>query len=132
MFKPRSFFRPLDAILVILIGAASAFGFMAFRVSEGTRAVVFIGNKKYGWYELKGTRRQVSIPTSLGPVRLEIGEGAARVAASPCRNKICIKTGAIRHSHSEIVCMPAHLLIVIEGETGPGADSHEGTDAVTF
>ncbi|MDB5106674.1 MAG: hypothetical protein JWP91_4363 [Fibrobacteres bacterium] len=131
MTQSRDFFRPLDAFLILLVAAASAWGFMSFRVTEGSRAVVFIGDGKYGWYTLDGPKRQVSIPTSLGTVRMEIGDGTVRVAASPCRNKVCVKTGAIRHSHSEIVCMPAHLLIVVEGDE-PDGSAREGTDAVTF
>lgn len=132
MFGSHGFFRPLDAILIVLVAAAAAWGFLSFRISEGTKAIVFIGNKKYGWYELGGPRRKISIPTRVGEVDMEIGDGSVRVVSSPCRNKICIKTGAIRHGHSEIVCMPAHLLIVVESDRAEKSGPGEGTDAVTF
>ncbi len=131
MFRPRAFFRPLDAVLALLLTGASAWGFLAFRFSEGTRALVYVGDRKYGWYELAGPRHEVIIPTAIGPVGLEIGDGAARVISSPCRNKICVRTGAVRRGHSEIVCMPAHLLIVIAGDE-PGRKNGEGLDAITF
>ena len=130
MFRPRSFFRPLDAILVGLVAAAACWGFLAFGVSDGTKAIVYIADKKYAWYDLTGEKREVSVPTCIGPVRLEIGEGSARVAFSPCPNKICVKTGAVRHTHEEIVCVPAHLLLVIEGDSrGHGKGE---IDAVTY
>ncbi|MEO7957941.1 MAG: NusG domain II-containing protein [Fibrobacteria bacterium] len=129
MFQSGAFFRPLDAALVILVTAASAWGFVAFRVSAGSKAVVYIANAKYAWYELSGEKHQVDLPTRIGPVRLEVGEGAARVLSSPCPNKICIKTGKVARVHGEIVCVPAHLLVVIEG---PEAGSKAGVDAITY
>jgi hypothetical protein len=129
VFRPRSFFRPLDALIALTIAAAAAWGFLAFRVSAGAKAIVYIANAKYAWYDLTGGKRLVDLPTRIGPVRLEVGEGAARVLSSPCPNKICVKTGKIAHVHGEIVCVPAHLLIVIEGaESG----SKAGVDAVTY
>jgi hypothetical protein len=130
MFRPRTFFRPLDAVLALLVAAAAAWGFLAFRFSEGARAVVYVGDKKQAWYELAGPKREVAVPTRIGDVRVEVGGGSIRVAASPCRNKACVRTGAVHGAHSEIICMPAHLLIVVEGEDRKSKDA--GLDAVTF
>lgn len=132
MFRPRTFFRPLDAILILAVSAAAGWGFLTFRLSEGSTAVVHVGNKKYGWYDLSSSQHRVIVPTPIGPMELEIGGGSARVVSSPCRNKICVKTGAIRRSHSEIVCMPARMLIILESEKADADGSGEETDAVTF
>ncbi|HKP98277.1 MAG TPA: NusG domain II-containing protein [Fibrobacteria bacterium] len=134
MFRPRSFFRPLDALLAVSVATAAVWGFLAFRVADGSRAVVYIGNRKYGWYDVAGAPRRVTVPTRIGEVSLEIGNGSARVAASPCRNKVCMRTGAIHRAHSEIVCMPAQLLIVLESDRPRDGDgkSPGGTDAVTY
>ncbi|MDQ3003217.1 MAG: NusG domain II-containing protein [Fibrobacterota bacterium] len=132
MFSPRTFFRPLDAILILTVSAAAGWGLLAFRISEGTKAVVHVGNKKYGWYELSSSRHRVFVSTHIGPMELEIGGGSARVVSSPCRNKICVKTGAISRSHSEIVCMPARMVVILESEGADADGSGEGTDAVTF
>ncbi|MDB5051759.1 MAG: hypothetical protein JWO30_4830 [Fibrobacteres bacterium] len=132
----RAFFRPLDAAVLLLVACASAWGFMAFRMEEGASVQVFIGNKKYGWYKLDGARHQVTVPTLIGPLVLEIGEGGAKVVSSPCRNKVCVRTGTIRHAHSEIICMPARVLVMMEADKdGDGAGKKEpgaGTDAVTY
>ena len=129
MFRSGSFFRPLDLVLAALIAAASAWGFMTFRVTEGARALVYIGDRKFAWHELGGGKRVVEVPTRIGTVRLEIGEGAARVLASPCPNRLCVKTGKVSRAHEEIVCVPAHLLVVIEGADG---GEEGGVDAITF
>lgn len=130
MFRSDSFFRPLDALLFILIAAAAAWGFLNFKVSEGSKAIVYLADKRYAWYDLSGDKRDVEVPTRIGPVHLEIGGGSARVISSPCPNKICVRTGAVRHVHEEIVCIPAHLLLVIEG--GADGGSKGGVDAITF
>jgi hypothetical protein len=131
MYRRDTFFRPFDAAIAILVAATSAWGFLAFRVTEGSRATVYMSNKRFAWYELGGDKRKVEIDTRIGPIALEIGQGAARVLSSPCPNKICVKTGAVRHVHGEIVCLPAHLLLVIEGDSRAGRPGGE-IDAVTF
>lgn len=128
MFHRGFYFRPLDAALVILVAAASAWGFMAFRVTEGSRVIVYLSDKKFGWYALAGEKRNVEIATRIGPIVLEIGEGSARVASSPCPNRLCVKTGKVSHAHEEIVCVPAHMLVLIEGAGGEKGE----VDAITF
>lgn len=130
MFGSGTFFRPMDALLAILIAAASAWGFMAFRVSEGARALVYVSDRKYAWYGLTGAKRLVEVPTRIGPIGLEIGEGSARVLSSPCPNRLCVKTGKVGRAHQEIVCVPAHLLVVIEGAAEWGGKDE--VDAITF
>ncbi len=114
--------------MLCAIAAASAWGLLAFRITPGARAIVFVGDNKYGWYSLDGPRHSVPIPTRIGPVNAEFGEGSARVTASPCRNQICVRTGKIAHSHAEVVCLPARLLIVIES----GEDPAGAPDAITY
>src|SRR5690606_29730659 len=106
MFRPRKFFRPLAGFLILMNDAASIWTFRAFQLTEGSQAVIYMGNRKFARYDLAGPMRAVSIPTRIGDIGLEIGEGSARVASTPCPNGICLRTGPIRFSHSEIVCLP--------------------------
>lgn len=64
-------------------------------------------------------------------VYLEIGDGMARVASSPCPGQICVKTGIIRHAPEEVACVPAQVLLILEGPAGPNPKS-KGADAITF
>ena len=138
MYRPRAFFRPLDALILLIVLGASAWGFLAFRMEAGASVRIYLGNRKYGWYPVTGAKHPVSIPTRIGPVILELGEGTAKVLSSPCRNKVCVRTGGISHAHSEIICMPAQMLVVMEGKPGAGSgggragDSGNGADAVTY
>lgn len=127
---PRPFFRPLDAAVLIAVGAAALWGFLAFRFSSAGKAVVYVGDARYGWYDLGGAARRVDVPTRIGPVTLEIGGGTARVAHSPCPNQLCVRQGTVRRAHAELICMPARLLVVLEG--GEGKDERGSIDAVTY
>jgi hypothetical protein len=127
----RAFFRPLDALLIAAVAAVSCWSFLTFRISQGPRVVVYVSNKKFAWYELAGEKREVAVPTRIGAVRLEIGGGAARVISAPCRLQLCVKAGEIRHAHEEIACVPAQMLMILEGEPGSGPHGI-GTDAITF
>lgn len=131
MFGSGSFLRPLDLALLASIAVIAGWSFLTFRATSGAKAIVYVGNMKTAWYDLKGPRQEVVVPTRIGPVRVEIGEGAARVLSSPCLNKICVKTGKVRHTHEEIVCVPAHMLVVIEGDASPGPSGGE-VDVITF
>lgn len=130
MNPTRPFFRPLDGIVLALVATASAWGFTAFRLSPGGKAEIHVGGKRFGWYALQGPDREVQVPTAIGTVRLRIGGGSAQVMASPCRNQICVRMGSARHAHSELVCMPARLLVHIAG-VASDPDGRE-TDAVTW
>ena len=131
MAGERAFIRPLDALIALCVAAASAWGFLAFRFSEAGKAVVFVGDARYGWYALGGPVREIEVPTRIGSVTLEIGGGTARIAHSPCRNQLCVRQGTVRRSHAELICMPARLLVVLEGGAGPDAGEPR-IDAVTY
>ncbi len=129
MRRSRSFFRPLDALIILTVLVASVWGFLAFRMEAGASVQVFLGNKKYGWYPVSGEIHSVTIPTKIGPVLLELGAGGARIVSSPCRNKVCVRTGRIGHSHSEIICMPAQLLVIMTGSADDGSGKPSGSGA---
>lgn len=130
MSASRPFFRPLDGLLLALVAVASAWGFTHFRVSAGGKAEIFVDGSHYGWYGLQGPDREVKVPTAIGTVRLRIGGGSAQVLSSPCRNKVCVRMGRASHAHSELVCMPARLLVLIaSADPVPGTKE---TDAVTW
>jgi len=125
----RAFFRPLDAVILILVAAAALWGFLAFRFADAGKAVVYVGSVRYGWYDLGGAVRRVEVPTRIGPVTLEIGAGTARVVHSPCPNQLCVRKGAVRRAHAELICMPARLLVALEGGSENNASP---VDAVTY
>ena len=121
----------MDLILILVILGLALFGIFTFKLTQGSRAVVYVANKKFAWYDLTMQKKTYAIPTRIGEIEIEIGNGIARVLHAPCPNQLCIKTDAIKHSHEEIVCMPGQLLIEIEGNTETNGNKAQ-TDAITY
>jgi hypothetical protein len=63
----------------------------------------------------------------IGDVRLEVRDGAVRVAASSCRNKVCVAMGAKRRRGEVIACVPNDLVVRVVG----GAAAPDVPDAVS-
>lgn len=125
-----AWFRPCDALVALVVAAASALACLALRGAPGARAVVYLDDREYGWYDLGAARRTLDVPSRIGKVRLEIGDGGARVTSSPCPNRRCIQTGTVHRLRGEISCAPARLLLVVEGEAPDGRE--EAPDAVSY
>lgn len=71
----------------------------------------------------------LSLPGQLGPVRVEVTEGRARIARSPCPGQDCVRAGWLQSTGEMSVCMPSGVLARILPE--PGAGDH-APDAVTY
>ena len=57
---------------------------------------------------------------------LVIEDGAARVAAASCPDRICVRQGAIRYEGESIVCLPHRLVIAVQGGAANGIDGSTG------
>ena len=54
----------------------------------------------------------------VGGVVIEIKDGRARVAGSPCRDQLCVKAGWLSKSGESAVCLPQRVVIRIGGQSG--------------
>ncbi len=48
---------------------------------------------------------------------IETKEGQVRVKSSDCPQQICVKKGWTGFANDPIICMPNHIMVIIEGET---------------
>jgi hypothetical protein len=60
----------------------------------------------------------------LGSVRIEVLEGRARVADSPCPGHYCVRQGWIGSPGETAVCAPSAVWLRIRGGTAPDAVSY--------
>ena len=123
--------RPLDIIVLVVITAAAAGSFFLMEKKAGSQAEIYVDNRKTASVDLDGPVQLKDIPTKIGNVRVEYGNGSVQVTQSPCPQKICIKQGAISHIYENIICLPAHLQIVIIDETN-SLKTADGIDAITY
>jgi hypothetical protein len=105
-----------DKILVLLVAlGAAGLGFYGhYDAVPGAQLVVEATGRPAGTYSLAnfGT---LSFVGPLGASQVEIGPEGARVTASPCTHKICMRRGWIRQRGDMAVCVPNRLVLRIAG-----------------
>ena len=111
----------LVAALLILNGWLFANWGTGF--SKGDWVVVTVNQKEI--IRLPLNQDQIThVKGPLGLTEIEVKKGRARIARSPCKNKICIKSGYIRYADRLAACIPNRVVVRIVGK------SHRGVDAV--
>lgn len=132
--------------LVVLCVAALAVALAAFQwqggSSQGLTAVVSIDGAEADRFALQDLLKSPRTYTASG-YTLEVaaalrgdaspldhvksnGELGLQVAHSDCPTQDCVRTGAITRSGQSIVCLPARIVIRLEG----GASAPDAVDAV--
>ena len=114
-----------DKILVATLFIFNGWLFMNWGIgfSEGDWVVVKVNQKEVARLSL-GTDQITHVKGPLGLTEVEVKKGQARIVRSPCKNKVCIKSGYIRYADRLAVCIPNRVVVRIVGE------SHRGVDAV--
>ena len=111
----------LIAALLILNGRLFANWGTGF--SKGDWVVVTVNQKET--IRLPLNQDQIThVKGPLGLTEIEVKKGRARIARSPCKNKVCIKSGYIRYADRLAACIPNRVVVRIVGK------SHRGVDAV--
>ena len=72
------------------------------------------------------TDRIIQVQGPLGTTEVEISQGRARIVRSPCKLKICIKSGYIQYADRLSACLPNKVVVRIEGESQRGLDAVVG------
>jgi len=113
----------LIAVLLVLNGwLLTSWG---IEYSEGDWAVVTVNQKKR--IRLPLSKDQVThVKGPLGVTEIEIKEGRVRIVRSPCKNKVCIKSGYIRYADRLAACIPNRVVVRIIGKNHRGIDSVVG------
>lgn len=110
-----------DRITALVILAAVAlvtvFWIVVHRTS-GTMAVIHVDGKVIATVNLTSREPQtLHITGVLGPlVILADGKGSIRVTKATCRDQICVHTIPARSPGDQIICVPNHMVMTIEGK----------------
>ena len=91
--------------------------------SKGDWVVVTVNQKETTRLPLDQDQK-THIKGPLGLTEIEVKKGRARISRSPCKNKVCIKSGYIRYADRLAACIPNRVVVRIVGK------SHRGVDAV--
>ena len=91
--------------------------------SKGDWVVVTVNQKETTRLPLDQDQK-THVKGPLGLTEIEVKNGRARIVRSPCKNKVCIKSGYIRYADRLAACIPNRVVIRIVGK------NHRGVDAV--
>ena len=111
----------LIAALLILNGWIFSTWGVSF--SKGDWVVVTVNQKETTRLPLDQDQK-IHVKGPIGLTEIEVKNGRARIVRSPCKNKVCIKSGYIRYADRLAACIPNRVVIRIVGK------SHRGVDAV--
>lgn len=103
--------------VVILLGGAwlvALAGFNAWSTEHATTLRVTQGGHEPRDFPLAATR-VVEVTGPLGTTRIEIQDGRARITASPCSQKLCMRHGWLDSPNDATACLPNRVSLVLLG-----------------
>ena len=110
----------LIAALLILNGWLLASWGVGF--SKGDWVVVTVNQKETIRLPLDQDQK-THVKGPIGLTEIEVKNGHARIIRSPCKNKVCIKSGYIRYADRLAACIPNRVVIRIVGKSNRGVDA---------
>ena len=116
-------FRKWDIAVIIFLLLAAVITFFIVFPKDSEPSYVLIEKdgeeiEKYRFSDIKESEPVISeIKTDLGSVFVEIGSDYAMIKDSPCKSKLCVKTGKITKSGQAAVCLPCRVSVRIGGES---------------
>lgn len=109
-------------LAVMLLTGIASFSFARLALKRGEAAAVYVGDRLVMRRSL-ATAGDYNITGKLGTMALRAANNSICVVHSNCREKICIRQGAISRRGEAIVCVPNHLIVTIEGQRAKSGDA---------
>ncbi len=113
-----------DKILIALciLFNAGLFYYFGSGMGQGSWVVIEVDQKRVARYSLSKDRI-THVEGPLGTTEIEIRDGKARILRSPCKLKVCIKSGYIQYADRISVCLPNRVVVRVEGNAERGLDA---------
>jgi hypothetical protein len=126
MAKIKGFlkFSSGDKIMIVLcvLFNAGLFYYFSSGMGQGGWVVIEVDRERVGRYSLYKDRI-TQVEGTLGKTKIEIRDGKARILKSPCKLKVCIKSGYIQYADRISVCLPNKVVVRVEGNAERGLDA---------
>ncbi len=120
-------FNGYDKFLIVLLVFFNAglFYYFGSGFNRGDWVVIEVDAKRVARFPLT-TDYVAHVEGPLGTTEVEIKKGRARIVRSPCKLKVCIKSGYIQYADRLSACLPNKVVVRIEGESQRGLDAVVG------
>lgn len=100
-------------IIVLLLGLALGAILLRRTDSEASYAVITLDGTAADRIPLdaEGSYNYPQIPGMVFTVQ----DGAVSVSESSCKDRICVRTGAVSHKGEAVICVPNRVAVTVEG-----------------
>jgi len=112
-------------IVFLVLFNAGLFYYFGTGFNQGDWVIIEVDAKRAARFPLT-TDHVAHVQGPLGTAEVEIKNGRARIVRSPCKLKVCIKSGYIQYADRLSACLPNKVVVRIEGETQRGLDAVVG------
>ena len=96
------------------------------RSAEPLDAVVYIDGVETDRTALTGPSRRRVYEANGYTLIAEFSEDGARILQSDCPTQVCVHTGRVSSRGQAIICLPAGLVVLLEGEADDAPDAWLG------
>ena len=112
-------------IVLLVLFNAGLFYYFGTGFNRGDWVVIQVAEKQVARFPLLSDR-VIQVQGPLGTTEVGISQGRARIVRSPCKLKVCIKSGYIQYADRLSACLPNKVVVRIEGESQRGLDAVVG------
>ena len=112
-------------IVFLVLFNAGLFYYFGTGFNHGDWVIIEVDAKRVARFPIT-TDHVAHVQGPLGTTEVEIKNGRARIVRSPCKLKVCIKSGYIQYADRLSACLPNKVVVRIEGETQRGLDAVVG------
>lgn len=116
--KKRQFFTRRDGLLFALLAVIALAAYLLLRPAgeRGAVAEIYVDDKLVKTVSLD---RDGTFPVpGREEVILQVQDGAIRFIQSSCPDKVCIRSGQLRHGGDWAACLPNRVLVQVTAEGG--------------
>ncbi|MBB6479660.1 NusG domain II-containing protein [Spirochaeta isovalerica] len=116
-------FRPADYLIFILnIAAIVVFSLSVYgKAGEPSNVLIEAGEDQ--WIYSLDEDRIVHIHGNQGDTVIEIKDGKAHIADSPCPDKLCVQMGWLENPNDWAACLPNGVFVTLQGESDSEIDA---------
>lgn len=107
--------------LLIIVLAGYAFIHFAQLGQQAVAAEISLDGQAVQRIDLEkaGPLKEYSVLGPLGTTVIQARQGEARIIASPCRDKVCIRMGWVKLPGQSAICIPNRVILSIVSEDNP-------------
>ena len=112
--KALVFARKSDFLILIVLFLTSILLCLIPYRNRGTRAQIILDQKIIAEIPLSQPEEAFTL-TAAPEYQFTVSDGKISIIAAPCRNQLCVHSGAAGSVGQRIICLPNRLMIVIVG-----------------